>query len=156
MHLHLDSEQATGKIAARLAGVARTGDVLALRGALGAGKTAFARAFIRARLGEAVDVPSPTFTLAQSYDAADTVIWHFDLYRLDDPDDTRELGFEDALSDGIVLIEWPERAGAYLPARRLDLTLAITTDPDARLLTLEPRGGDWPARLASLDLASPS
>src|SRR5882672_4489738 len=100
----LPDEAATAAFAARISALAEIGDVIALRGNLGAGKTTFARAFIRAR-GCAEEVPSPTFTLAQIYELASAAIWHFDLYRLESPEDAWELGIEEAFSDGISLIE---------------------------------------------------
>ena len=117
----LPDERATAALAARIAALARAGDVIALEGELGAGKTSFARAFIRAR-GSDEAVPSPTFTLVQVYEIGDVPIWHFDAYRLRDPDEAWELGIEDAFRDGISLIEWPERLGHLLPARRLRIT----------------------------------
>jgi tRNA threonylcarbamoyladenosine biosynthesis protein TsaE len=126
--LALANEAATGRLAARLACLARKGDVIALSGELGTGKTTFARAFIRARLGESTEVPSPTFTLVEVYGAdSDLPIWHFDLYRLNGAADVRELGFEEALADGVSLVEWPERLGALLPSERLEL--AFRTGP---------------------------
>ena len=107
-----------------LAALAKTGDVIALKGELGAGKTSFARAFIRA-LGGTGDVPSPTFTLVQVYELATATIWHFDGYRLRHPEEAWELGIEDAFADGISLIEWPERFGAFVPARRLEIGLSL-------------------------------
>src|SRR5512147_2050849 len=108
---------ATEALARRLAAVARTGDVIALHGDLGAGKTTFARAFIQARAGAAgeAEVPSPTFTLVQIYDLPSGAIWHFDLYRLTAAGQVWELGFEEALATAITLIEWPERLAALLP-----------------------------------------
>src|SRR5262249_30619797 len=128
---------ATGRLAAALAAHARVGDVIALSGGLGAGKTAFARAFIRARRGgDAVsEVPSPTFTLVQVYGLPDAPVWHFDLYRLKHPDEAYELGLEEALAEAITLIEWPERLGTLLPPARLDVTLAPGDAPDARRAT---------------------
>lgn len=115
----------TERFAARCAAIARRGDVFALHGNLGAGKTAFARAFINAvaeRNGaEAVEVPSPTFTLVQVYAFSRDTVYHFDLYRIDDPDDVIELGLDDALAEGITLIEWPERLGELIPGDRLEL-----------------------------------
>lgn len=101
------------------------GDCLLLEGQIGAGKSHFARALIRARLGREEDVPSPTFTLVQTYQA-DVEIWHADLYRLGHPDEVLELGLEAAFDDAICLIEWPDRLGRHLPqgAVRLKLTLA--------------------------------
>jgi tRNA threonylcarbamoyladenosine biosynthesis protein TsaE len=152
--IELPDEAATAALAARLAALALPGDVIALRGELGAGKTTFARAFIRAR-GGGDEVPSPTFTLAQLYEASDTTIWHFDCYRLRDPEEAWELGIEDAFRDGISLIEWPERLGHLLPAQRLDITLMPGPSPTARRALFNPvgdpggdPGGVWAARLA--------
>ena len=145
----LPDEAATATFAARIAALARPGDVIALKGELGAGKTSFARAFIRARAGRDEIVPSPTFTLAQPYDFPDVTVWHFDCYRLRDPDDAWELGIEDAFRDGISLIEWPERLGHLLPARRLEITLLPGAAPEARRAAADP-GPDWLARLATL------
>ena len=89
----LADEAATARLAARLAALARPGDVLALSGGLGAGKTVFARAFLRARAGDrALEVPSPTFTLVQAYDLPGGAVWHLDLYRLSDPSEVWEIG----------------------------------------------------------------
>jgi tRNA threonylcarbamoyladenosine biosynthesis protein TsaE len=146
----LPDPAATAQLARRLADVARPGDLIALHGTLGMGKTAFARAFIRHLAGAEEEVPSPTFTLVQSYDTAVGTIWHFDLYRLTRPEDVWELGLEDALADGITLIEWPERLGSSLPARRLDLILRAGDGPEARHALLDAMGGsDLLARLAA-------
>jgi tRNA threonylcarbamoyladenosine biosynthesis protein TsaE len=148
--MDLPSEAATVSIARRLAAVARSGDVIALNGDLGAGKTSFARGFIAALTGQAEETPSPTFTLVQTYDSARGTIWHFDLYRLARPDDALELGLEDALADGITLIEWPERIAGMLPKERLDLTLSFAPGHDnARHLHLAGHG-DWALRLRSV------
>jgi tRNA threonylcarbamoyladenosine biosynthesis protein TsaE len=144
----LSDEQATAALAARIAALARPGDVIALEGELGAGKTTFARAFIRAR-GGGEAVPSPTFTLVQVYEVGDVPIWHFDGYRLRDPEEAWELGIEDAFRDGISLIEWPERFGTLLPAGRLRITLSDASAPGTRRAALDP-GGDWAERLAGL------
>jgi len=146
--IDLPDEKATGALAARLAGLARPGDVIALSGELGAGKTSFARAFIRAR-GGGEGVPSPTFTLVQTYELADGAVWHFDLYRLRAAEEAWELGIEDAFRDGISLIEWPERLGSLLPARRLGVALDFGPAAAGRRATLGP-GGDWQARLAGI------
>jgi tRNA threonylcarbamoyladenosine biosynthesis protein TsaE len=144
----LPDEEATAALAARIAKLARPGDVIALDGELGAGKTTFARAFIRAR-GNAEAVPSPTFTLVQVYEVDEIPIWHFDAYRLLDPDEAWELGIEDAFHDGISLIEWPDRLGTLLPARRLWITLSDFGSPFARRAAIDP-GDDWAERLAGL------
>jgi tRNA threonylcarbamoyladenosine biosynthesis protein TsaE len=128
MVVDLPDENATVALAARVAGVAARGDVIALSGPLGAGKTVFARAFIRARGGTG-EVPSPTFTLVQTYELPNGAVWHFDCYRLRRADEAWELGIEDAFRDGISLIEWPERIEALLPAGRLrvDLTPGVSS-----------------------------
>ena len=113
---------ATERFAARIAPLARQGDVIALWGDLGAGKTTFARGLLRA-LGVQEDVPSPTFTLVQSYAADDLTIYHFDLYRIEAVEEIYELGIEEAVEDGVSLIEWPDRMGGLLPEDRLDIAL---------------------------------
>ena len=122
--LTLDGEEATAELAAEIASLAEDGDVIALSGELGTGKTTFARAFLR-EWGVQEEIPSPTFTLVQTYELEAGTIWHFDLYRLEKPDDALELDIEDAFTEGISLIEWPERLGAYLPWERLDLRFVI-------------------------------
>ena len=147
----LPDEVATAALAARIAKTARKGDVIALRGPLGSGKTSFARAFIRARIGVGEDVPSPTFTLVEIYGHEPPLVWHFDLFRLERPDDAWELGIEDAFADGISLIEWPERMGDLLPRERLDIELAFAASPGARMALLAPSSG-WASRIgAALD-----
>jgi tRNA threonylcarbamoyladenosine biosynthesis protein TsaE len=128
------SGEDTMALAARLASAARRGDVIALSGDLGAGKTTFARGFIRALAQAEIDVPSPTFTLAQTYDTPAAQIWHFDLYRLTRPEDAVELGLEEALSRGVSLIEWPERLGGLLP--RDCLTVTLRHDGPGRVVEL--------------------
>ena len=147
--INLPDEASTAALAAWLARFAKRGDIIALAGELGAGKTAFARAFIRARLGADEEVPSPTFTLVQVYDAPDTAIWHFDLYRLTAPEQVWELGIEEAFASGISLIEWPDRLGGLLPAGRLDLKLEFADRPDARRATISGVG-EWQVRLGNL------
>lgn len=146
----LANEAETAVFAAKLAAIVRAGDVIALRGDLGTGKTALVRAFVRARGRPDEEVPSPTFTLVQIYepsDAAAPAAWHFDLFRLTSADDALELGIEDAFAQAVTLIEWPDRLGALLPARRLEVTLQPGPDPDSRRLSLA--GDDaWRARLS--------
>jgi tRNA threonylcarbamoyladenosine biosynthesis protein TsaE len=145
----LADEAATVALARRIADVARAGDVIALAGDLGAGKTRFARAFVDALTGAREEVPSPTFTLVQTYESPAGTIWHFDLYRLTRPDEAYELGIEEALADGISLIEWPDRAAPLLPTQRLDLTLLFAISPNARTARLVGHGS-WADRLAGL------
>jgi tRNA threonylcarbamoyladenosine biosynthesis protein TsaE len=135
--INLPDETATAALAARVAAVARAGDVIALSGELGVGKTAFARAFIRARVSPDEEVPSPTFTLVQIYEGDDATIWHFDLYRLTTADETWELGIEEAFATGLSLIEWPDRLGPLLPRHRLEITLEFGDRPDARRAAID-------------------
>ena len=146
--VELPDEAATRTLAARVAEVAEPGDVIALRGELGAGKTVFARAFIHAS-GAGDEVPSPSFTLVNLYHVPRATIWHFDLYRLESAEETWELGIEDAFADGISLIEWPERLGRLLPARRLEIAFLFTERPEARRALLSG-GSEWRVRLARI------
>ena len=142
------SEDALRHLAGRLAPRLRAGDFLALKGDLGAGKTAFARFLIRAiaeRPEE--DVPSPTFALVQPYETARFPIHHFDFYRLSGLSEAAELGIGEALDAGLVIAEWPERLGGALAADRLELSLAEAERPDRRNVGLEGFG-NWAARLA--------
>ncbi len=153
----LPDEAATARLAQSLAARARLGDVFALFGELGSGKTAFARAFINAlpapggtTPAASEEVPSPTFTLVQAYQRAPAPVWHFDLYRVARPDEVYELGFEEALGEGIVLVEWPERLGPLLPAERLELRFDFAERNQARRVTLTGTG-DWSCRLRNLE-----
>ncbi len=131
----LANETATEALGATLAERLKPGDVVGLRGELGAGKTTLARAILRTAAGDPdLIVPSPTFTLVEVYDTPRGSYWHFDLYRLEAPEQIYELGWEEALAGGIVLIEWPERLGNLLP-RHLSVMLEI--DGDARRALLD-------------------
>jgi tRNA threonylcarbamoyladenosine biosynthesis protein TsaE len=144
----------TALAAGILARLVRPGDVLALWGDLGAGKTTFARGFMAALLPQADAVPSPTFTLVQTYPvtiAGNAVdIWHFDLYRLKHAEEAYEIGIEEAFASGVSLIEWPDRLGSLLPRRRLDVTLAPGESADSRRLILAGLG-EWRVRLAEAE-----
>jgi tRNA threonylcarbamoyladenosine biosynthesis protein TsaE len=126
--LFLADEDATAALGERLAGLLQAGDTVLLEGPIGAGKSHLARALIRARLGRMEDVPSPSFTLVQTYDADGVEIWHADLYRLSHPDEVLELGLDDAFATAICLVEWPERLGSHLPPDALRLRLAAQGD----------------------------
>jgi tRNA threonylcarbamoyl adenosine modification protein YjeE len=145
----LDDLEATRALGGRLAGLLRGGDVVALRGTLGSGKTEFARALIRARAGAPIEVPSPSFTLVQDYPLGELVIRHIDLYRVEAAAELVELGLEAPGPDEVWLIEWPERAERVLPHDRLDLTLAQGPEPDSRIARLLA-GSGWTDRLEAL------
>jgi len=153
LHLRLADEAATVALARALRPQLRPGDVLALAGPIGAGKTAFARALIQDALaaeGRREDVPSPSFTLVQAYDTAQGEIWHADLYRLSGPRDADELGLAEAFGHAICLVEWPDRLGPELPARALTLTFAPEPEGEARALSLAATDPRWTAVLATL------
>jgi tRNA threonylcarbamoyladenosine biosynthesis protein TsaE len=141
--LPLADEAATAALGARMALASRPGDVIALYGGLGAGKTTLARGLIRALTGPETDVPSPTFTLVQTYAAPALAVWHFDLYRLEHPDEARELGMEEAV-DGLCLVEWPTRLGADIPKRRLEVRLDFADG--GRIACLSDLA-DWSTRI---------
>ncbi len=140
---HADADL-TACLARVMAAVLKPGDVIALQGAVGAGKTHFARAFIRARQGVAAeDVPSPTFTLVQTYDdPMGTEIWHADLYRLSHPDELVELGLDETMRDSIVLIEWPDHGGPLSDPLILGLE-PIAGFPDLRRIALSGSDARW-------------
>lgn len=150
----LADPDATARLAVALAALLRPGDVVALRGDLGTGKTTFARALIRALTGTDEDVPSPTFTLVQIYDLPFGMLWHFDLYRLAGPEEVIELGWDEARAEGIALVEWPDRLGPLLPAERLDIVLTFGARPGTRVAAITGSDG-WADRLSALkDAAS--
>ena len=119
-------EAGTRKIADDVSGLVKPGDLVTLSGDLGAGKTAFARALVRRLSGDPdLEVPSPTFTLMQVYEALDFPIVHADLYRIGNPSELAELGWDEATDSALVLVEWADRAGGALPDERLDVRLTI-------------------------------
>jgi tRNA threonylcarbamoyladenosine biosynthesis protein TsaE len=133
---------ATEALATAITGLSRPGDAILLEGALGAGKTTFARAFLRAASDDpGLEVPSPTFTLVQSYATRIGMVVHFDLWRLDGPGGLAELGWEEA-RDGIVLVEWPDRLGALRPDDALSIELSVNSEETRRAVL-----SGWPDRL---------
>jgi len=136
--VRLEDEAATMRLGQAIAGVLRAGDAVLLSGTLGAGKSTLARALIRALTNADEEVPSPTFTLMQTYEAAAFTIAHFDLYRLQSADEVFELGLDEALDEGAALIEWPQRLEGRLPHNRLDIEIEI--DGEARIVRLTPHG----------------
>jgi tRNA threonylcarbamoyladenosine biosynthesis protein TsaE len=144
----LTTSDETANFAQRLGAQLAVGDTVLLTGDVGAGKTHFARALIQSLLAVPEDVPSPTFTLVQIYDAASgNEIWHADLYRLSDPSETEELGLTDAMDNAICLIEWPDRLADLRPQDALDITLAATDVEDHRTLTATWSASRWDAKL---------
>lgn len=148
----LGDAEATAALAIWLAPRLAAGDCLLLQGPVGAGKTHFARALIQHLLaveGVAEEVPSPTFTLVQTYQAGPLEIWHCDLYRLSSPHEVLELGLGDAMETALCLIEWPDRLGS--PAAKSALTLDLAPLPDdSRLLTARATARRWQPVLAGL------
>ncbi|WP_422075587.1 tRNA (adenosine(37)-N6)-threonylcarbamoyltransferase complex ATPase subunit type 1 TsaE [Tranquillimonas rosea] len=148
--LFLTTPEDTDRLGHWFARTLRGGDTLLLEGGIGAGKTHLARAMIQAmqaRHGRAEDVPSPTFTLVQTYEAGPDEIWHADLYRVGGPDEVIELGLHDAFGTAICLVEWPDRLGADAP----EAALTVRLTPDAKGRHVEFFGAaPWADRLASL------
>lgn len=142
----LQSLADTEALGARIAAILCAGDVVALEGDLGAGKTTLARAILQA-LGSRETVPSPSFTLVQHYETPRLSISHYDLYRIENPAEIDELGLDEALSEGAALIEWPERAGDRLPADALHVQLTIAGENARTAFISGPQ--NWSARLSS-------
>jgi tRNA threonylcarbamoyladenosine biosynthesis protein TsaE len=143
----LPDETATTRLGAAVAASLAAGDAVCLWGPLGAGKSTLARGLIRALTTPTEDVPSPTFTLVQFYDAPGLKLAHFDLYRLTRPEEVHEIGLDEALDDGAVIIEWPERLDGHLPADRLDIEIAVAGEgaEEHRTARLTPHG-TWEGR----------
>ncbi|MEL6641334.1 MAG: tRNA (adenosine(37)-N6)-threonylcarbamoyltransferase complex ATPase subunit type 1 TsaE [Pseudomonadota bacterium] len=147
--LILKTEADTGRFASRMAKVLRAGDTVLLEGHIGAGKSAFARALIWNWAGTEIEVPSPTFTLVQTYDLPKAEVWHCDLYRLTHPDDLFELGIEDAFENAVCLIEWPDRLGDAAPPDALTLHFEATESHHQVTFSAE---GRWADRLGDNDV----
>lgn len=140
----LDSPEDTAALAARLGETLQPGDCVLLNGPIGAGKTHFSRHLIQSRLTIPEDVPSPTFTLVQIYQAEAAEIWHADLYRLSSVDEVEELGLSEAFETAICLVEWPEKLGPLVPPDAL--TLLFQSDPSdeqTRTLTIDWTDPKW-------------
>ena len=138
--------QQTKQLASSLAKQLRVGDIIALYGNLGVGKTAFTLFLVQSFCGDGEEVPSPTFTLLQTYDTDYFPIFHFDLYRLKNPNEVFELGIEDAFYDGVSLIEWPEKMGSYLPTKKI-LKIEIGCKDEVRTFTFSSQNPSWQERL---------
>lgn len=139
--IDLPDAAATARLGVGLGRRLSAGDVLLLEGMIGAGKTHLARALIQSRLaafGRAEDVPSPTFTLVQVYDAGALEIWHADLYRLSDPQEIAELGLDEAFRGALCLVEWPERLGPWRPGGAITLRLDLSGEGRRAVLSGPP------------------
>ena len=145
--IFLPDAEASDALARAFATVVRTGDVLLLAGQIGAGKTHFARGVIKA-LGVDEDVPSPTFTLVQAYDAPLGEVWHADLYRLTHPDEAIELGLTEAFESALCLVEWPEKLGQDRPKQAL--TLQFSVQGEGRRVDILSDDPTWNGRLADV------
>jgi tRNA threonylcarbamoyladenosine biosynthesis protein TsaE len=142
----LPDEAATARLGAAIAHALAAGDAVCLSGPLGAGKSTLARALVRALTTPDEDVPSPTFTLVQFYEGPRLGIAHFDLYRLETPEEAYEIGLDEALDEGAAVIEWPERLGGRLPPDRLDVEIGFAEEmADGRRVRITPHGA-WEGR----------
>lgn len=141
--IELTSPEETQALALSIAPLLRGGDVLLLEGEIGAGKTHFARCIIQSLLDEYEDVPSPTFTLVQTYDSESGEIWHADLYRLSSPDEIVELGLTDAFEDSICLVEWPDRLEDLTPDQALTLSFKMQPEEGHRELRVQANDPRW-------------
>ena len=149
--LRLVDEAATMRLAVDIAAIVRPGDIVALSGHLGAGKSLFARALLRELAGDPqLEAPSPTFTLVQSYETPRGPVLHADLYRVRSPDELDDIGLIEDIDQAVLLVEWPDRAGARLPAaRRLDIVLEVDADRPETGRIVDLAGGVlWKQRLA--------
>lgn len=147
--IHLPLEHDTVQFAERMAAILGAGDTLLLSGDIGAGKSAFSRAVIRSLADAEIEVPSPTFTLVQTYEVDPAEVWHCDLYRLTHPDEAYELGLDEAFETAICLIEWPDRLGETKPAGALTLHFEARTNGHAVSFTAI---NDWATRLDKIDV----
>lgn len=143
LKIDIKSADETENLARVLAPNLKSGDTILLNGPVGAGKTHFARAFIKALLVNDEDVPSPTFTLVQTYDSLRGEVWHADLYRLSEEQEIEELGLSDAMIDAICLIEWPDRLGSYAPDDALNITLTPSEALDHRTIEAKWEDSKW-------------
>ena len=148
--IYLQDPAATARLGLLLSAQLRAGDVVALEGMLGVGKSVLARAVISTLCPQEDDIPSPTFTLVQTYEPDNMpMIMHFDLYRLDTPEEALELGIEDAFIDAVSLVEWPQRLGGYLPRTALTIALSDGNSDTSRRAKLHG-GARWQPLLEAL------
>ncbi len=150
VQITLASPDETCRLARRLGAVLAQGDTILLSGGVGAGKTHFARCLIQSRLDQPEDIPSPTYTLVQTYPTSTGEIWHADLYRLSDASEIEELGLFQAFSDEICLIEWPDRLGPNAPENALMLSLDAPSGDDRREAKLSWSDTSWDRKLGQV------
>ena len=137
MYYLSQSEAETISFAKKFAKTLKGNEIIALRGTLGMGKTVFARGIIQQLTGREEEVPSPTFTLLQTYETPSGEIFHFDFYRLKSPQEAYEIGIEEAFENGLCLIEWPEKIGKLLPQRAINIYFELK--PNGHLITEEEK-----------------
>lgn len=142
----LKNADETAKLARVLSMNIQSGDTILLGGPVGAGKTHFARSFIKSLLITDEDVPSPTFTLVQTYETQIGEVWHADLYRLSTEQEIEELGLSDAMTEAVCLIEWPDRLGSYTPTDALSIDIKPLSALDERCLTARWSHPKWTAK----------
>jgi len=153
IRINLASPDETTRLSRWLGARLEAGDTVLLEGPIGAGKSHFCRDLIQSRLaalGRTEDVPSPTFTLVQVYDAGPVEIWHADLYRLTGPEEVLELGLDEAFESAICLVEWPDRLGDARPSGALTLTLAAGPNDEAREASVRASSLRWEPVLTAL------
>lgn len=154
LEMQLRSQSETVAIARQFSSVLKSGDVVTLSGTLGAGKTAFIRAVLQSLIDPELEVLSPTFNLLLTYDipGQNITVYHYDFYRIEEPNEVLELDIDDAFDDGISLIEWADRMGPYLPDNYLDITITPDTKRGTEFRTLLLRGNkSWQDRLSHLE-----
>lgn len=147
--LHLASPDETAEVAEELAQQLRPGDVILLSGPVGAGKSHFSRHLIKSILVEPEDIPSPTFTLVQTYETHNGELWHSDLYRIGSTTEIEELGLAEAFEGAICIVEWPDRLGPLTPRNALAIELSEGANEDSRELTARWDDEKWTARTNS-------
>ena len=140
----LPHENATISLGRAIAEALQVGDFIALYGDLGMGKTTLTRGLVQGAMRAPVEVVSPTFTLVQIYETETFPIWHYDLYRVEDPDEVLDLSWDETM-DGVAIVEWPENAGPHLPSERLDVMLTVSGE--GRIAVLTAHGQSWEQRL---------
>ena len=146
--LSLPSPGDTARLAEQFAAIVGPGDTLLLEGEIGAGKSHVARSLIKSKIPNVGDVPSPTFTLVQTYQDGDLEIWHCDLYRLTHPDEAVELGLLEAFETAVCLVEWPDRMGPDVPSKAV--TLRFEAMPDGHHVQITSRDINWIKRFEAI------